>query len=54
MAIVLAWIKRIVKIGILEFLSTIGLKAIAYLIAAVVAGAVIIGALVAIIIAILL
>jgi hypothetical protein len=53
-AIIFMWIKRIVKIGILEFLSTIGLKAVAYLIAALVGGAVIITALVAIIMAILL
>ena len=54
MAFVFLWIKRIIKIGIFEFLSKIGLKAVAYLVAALVAAAVVIGALVAIIIAILL
>ena len=54
MAIVFEWIKRIIKIGIFEFLSKIGLKAFAYLVVALLGAAVIIGALVAIIIAILL
>lgn len=53
MKIVLEWISRIIKVGIFEFLSKIGLKAMFYLLAALAAAAIIIGVLVAIIIAII-
>lgn len=54
MGIVLEWIKRIIKIGIFEFLGKLGLKVWFYLIAALVVAALVIGVLIAIIIAILI
>lgn len=54
MAIVWEWIKRIIKIGIVEFLSKIGLKPLLYLFAALAVAAIVIGLLVAIIIAVII
>lgn len=54
MAIVWVWVKRIIKIGILEFFSKIGLKSLLYLFAALAVAVIIIGVLVAIIIAVII
>ena len=54
MGTILDWIKRIIRIGILEFLSKLGLKVWFYLIIALIVAALIIGFLLAIIFAILL